>query len=72
MAIIKPDAMSPTAIEHIMSIITKSRFKILEKKKIWLSKEVVGEFYKEHEGQSFYESLKTYLSAYVSLQRLTL
>ena len=63
LAIIKPDAMNPTAIEHILSIISKNRFKIEEKKKLWLSKEVVGEFYKEHEGQSFYESLKTYLSS---------
>ena len=63
LAIIKPDAMSPTAIEHIMSIIKKNRFKILGKKKLWLSKEIVTEFYKEHEGQSFFESLKSYLSA---------
>jgi nucleoside diphosphate kinase len=55
--------MSPTAIEHIMAIISKNRFKIVEKKKLWLSKEVVGEFYKEHQGQSFFESLKTYLSS---------
>lgn len=63
LAIIKPDAMSPSAIEHIFEVIKKNRFQVIEKKKIWMSKELVAQFYKEHEGQTFFASLLTYLSA---------
>jgi len=62
LAIIKPDAMYPSAIEQIFEIIKKNRFEIVTKKKTWLSPQLVAEFYKEHEGQSFFPSLVTYLS----------
>jgi nucleoside diphosphate kinase len=63
LAIIKPDAMHPSAIEQILGIIKRSRFQILDKRKIWMSKELVAEFYKEHAGQSFFSALLSYLSA---------
>jgi nucleoside diphosphate kinase len=63
LAIIKPDAMFPSAVEKIMDVIKRNRFQIVDKKKIWMDKELVAEFYKEHEGQPFFQSLITYLSS---------
>jgi nucleoside diphosphate kinase len=63
LAIIKPDAMNPTAIEQILEIVRRNRFEIVEKRKIWMSKELVAEFYSEHEGQPFFPALLAYLSA---------
>ena len=41
LAIIKPDAMAPSAIEHILAVIKKNHFKIVEKKKLWLSIKII-------------------------------
>jgi UPF0288 family protein (methanogenesis marker protein 3) len=65
LAIIKPDAMSPSAIEQILEVIKKNRFQIVQRKKTWMTAEMVSEFYKEHEGQSFFPALVAYLSRYI-------
>ena len=63
LAIVKPDAMSPSSVEQILEIIKKNRFEIVQKRKIWMSKEIVSEFYNEHQGQPFFPALLSYLSS---------
>jgi nucleoside diphosphate kinase len=63
LAIIKPDAMIPTIIDQILSMIKWNRFHIVEQKKIWLTKEEAEVFYQEHKGRPFFETLVDFLSS---------
>ncbi|KAJ3271032.1 thioredoxin domain-containing protein 6 [Terramyces sp. JEL0728] len=62
-ALIKPDAMIPAMIEGILEQIRVKRFSIVKKKKVWMTPEVVEEFYKEHVNQPFFKSLVTYFTS---------
>ncbi|KAI8895584.1 nucleoside diphosphate kinase [Globomyces pollinis-pini] len=66
-ALIKPDAMSPKHVEGIMDHIRTNRFTVVKKKKVWMTTEIVEEFYKEHKEKSFFPALVTYFTSGPSL-----
>ena len=63
LSIIKPDAVERNLIEEIKSIFTKNGLKIINSKKIHISKEEAAEFYKVHQSKPFYNDLCAYLSS---------
>ena len=63
LSIIKPDAMERNLSEEIKSIFVRNNLKILDSKKISLTKEEAAEFYKVHQSKPFYEKLCEYLSS---------
>ena len=63
LSIIKPDAVERNLTEDIKSIFEKNNLKIINSKKIHISKEEASEFYKVHQSKPFYSDLCTYLSS---------
>jgi len=63
LSIIKPDAVERNLTEEIKSIFTKNGLKIINSKKIHISKEEAAEFYKVHQSKTFYNDLCAYLSS---------
>ena len=63
LSIIKPDAVERNLTEEIKSIFTKNGLKIINSKKIHISKEEAAEFYKVHQSKPFYNDLCAYLSS---------
>jgi|TARA_B110000285_G_scaffold206367_1_gene244869 nucleoside-diphosphate kinase len=63
LSIIKPDAFERNLKEDIKSIFEKNSLKILNSKKIHISKEEAMEFYQVHQSKPFYDDLCTYLSS---------
>jgi nucleoside-diphosphate kinase len=63
LSIIKPDAEERNLAEDIKKIFIANNLKILNSKKIHMSKEEASEFYKVHQAKPFYDDLCTYLSS---------
>jgi len=63
LSIIKPDAVERNLTEEIKKIFIENNLKILNSKKIHISKEEAFEFYKVHQAKPFYNDLCTYLSS---------
>ena len=63
LSIVKPDAVERNLTENIKNIFTEYQLKIVQEKKIQLSKEEAAEFYKVHQTKPFYERLCNYLSS---------
>ena len=63
LSIIKPDAVERNLIENIKNIFLENQLKIVQEKKIQISKEEAAEFYKVHQTKPFYERLCNYLSS---------
>ena len=63
LSIIKPDAVERNLIENIKKIFNENNLKILNSKKIHISKEEALEFYKVHQAKPFYNDLCAYLSS---------
>ena len=63
LSIIKPDAVERNLTEDIKKIFIKNNLKILNSKKIHISKEEASEFYKVHQSKPFYNDLCAYLSS---------
>tara|TARA_Y100001970_G_scaffold232658_1_gene289697 strand:+ start:106 stop:516 length:411 start_codon:yes stop_codon:yes gene_type:complete len=63
LSIIKPDAVERNLTENIKNIFLENQFKIVQEKKIQISKEEAAEFYKVHQTKPFYERLCNYLSS---------
>ena len=63
LSIIKPDAVERNLTEDIKKIFIENNLKILNSKKIHISKEEASEFYKVHQAKPFYNDLCTYLSS---------
>ena len=63
LSIIKPDAVERNLVEDIKNIFTNNNLKILNSKKIHISKEEAAEFYKVHQAKPFYNDLCAYLSS---------
>jgi len=57
LSIIKPDAFERNLTEDIKSIFEKNSLKILNSKKIHISKEEAMEFYQVHQSKPFYDDL---------------
>ena len=63
LSIIKPDAVERNLIEDIKKIFIKNNLKIVNSKKIHITKEEAFEFYKVHQAKPFYNDLCAYLSS---------
>ena len=63
LSIIKPDAVERNLIEKIKSIFIKNNLKIMDNKKIHITKDEAAEFYKVHQSKPFYNDLCDYLSS---------
>ena len=63
LSIIKPDAVERNLQDQIKNEFKNHGFKILEEKKIHISKEEAEMFYKVHESKPFYNDLCVYLSS---------
>jgi len=63
LSIIKPDAVERNLTEDIKIIFKKNNLKILNSKKIHISKEEASEFYKVHQSKPFYSDLCAYLAS---------
>ena len=63
LSIIKPDAVERNLDSKIKSFFEKNDLKILQSKKVKISKEEAYEFYKVHQTKSFYNELCNYLSS---------
>ena len=63
LSIIKPDAVERNLEEKIKSFFEKNNLKILNSKKVKITKEEAAEFYKVHQTKPFYEDLCNYLSS---------
>ena len=63
LSIIKPDAVERNLDSKIKSYFEKNDLKILQSKKVKISKEEAYEFYKVHQTKPFYNELCNYLSS---------
>ncbi|KAL1923750.1 uncharacterized protein VTP21DRAFT_8730 [Calcarisporiella thermophila] len=63
LALIKPDAYSVGRKDEILKMIKENGFEIVSEKELTLTLEQTREFYKEHEGKAFYETLTTWMSS---------
>jgi len=63
LSIIKPDSVKRGIEESIKKIFVDNNLKIVEEKKIIISKTEAEEFYKVHQSKSFYNDLCNYLSS---------
>ena len=63
LSIIKPDAVERNLAEDIKKIFLKNNLKIIENKKIHITKDEAAEFYKVHQSKPFYNDLCLYLSS---------
>ncbi len=63
LSIIKPDAVERNLTQEIQNIFSKNNLKIVESKKIHITKEEAAEFYKVHQSKQFYSDLCSYLSS---------
>ena len=63
LSIIKPDAVERNLVEDIKTIFEKKNLKVLDSKKIHITKEEAADFYKVHQSKPFYNDLCTYLSS---------
>ena len=63
LSIIKPDAVERNLEDKIKSFFEKNSLKILNSKKVKITKEEASEFYKVHQTKPFYDKLCNYLSS---------
>ena len=63
LSIIKPDAIERNLSDKIKSIFSKNNLRIIETKKLQISKDEAAEFYKVHQSKPFYDQLCNYLSS---------
>ena len=63
LSIIKPDAVERNLGYEIKAIFEKNNLKVVNNKKMHISKEEASDFYKVHQSKPFYDDLCTYLSS---------
>ena len=63
LSIIKPDAIERNLSDKIKSIFSKNNLRIVETKKLQISKDEAAEFYKVHQSKPFYNDLCAYLAS---------
>ena len=63
LSIIKPDAVERNLIDKIKSIFEDQKLKIIDSKKIQITKDEAAEFYKVHQSKPFYKDLCAYLAS---------
>ena len=63
LSIIKPDAVKRDLTGKIISMFEEKGLRVIAQKKIWLSKEQAGSFYKIHRDKPFFEELCEFMSS---------
>jgi len=63
LSIIKPDAVERNLDSKIKSFFENNKLKIINSKKVKITKEEASEFYKVHQTKPFYNDLCSYLSS---------
>ena len=63
LSIIKPDAVERNLTEEIKQIFLSNGFKIIEEKKIKITKNEAEQFYQVHQTKPFFNDLCSYLSS---------
>lgn len=63
LAIIKPDAVGAGFVDAIISHIEKNDFKIVEQKRVRLTKEEAQGFYAEHKERPFFDDLVEFMTS---------
>ena len=63
LSIIKPDAVERNLVDKIKSIFKEQGLKIIDSKKIQITKDEAAEFYKVHQSKPFYNDLCAYLAS---------
>ena len=63
LSIIKPDAVERNLENKIKNFFSNNNLRIVDSKKIQITKEEAEEFYKVHQSKSFYNDLCSYLSS---------
>jgi nucleoside-diphosphate kinase len=63
LSIIKPDAVERNLVDDIRVFFEKNNLKVLDSKKIHITKEEAADFYKVHQSKPFYDDLCNYLSS---------
>ena len=63
LSIIKPDAVKKNVIGEIISRFESNGLKLVAAKLIHLNDELASGFYAEHEGRSFFEDLKKFMTS---------
>jgi len=63
LSIVKPDAVERNLGDEIKNIFTKNNLKVIDNKKIHITKEEAADFYKIHQSKPFYNELCLYLSS---------
>ena len=63
LSIIKPDAVERNLGDKIKAIFEKNNLKVVNNKKMHISKEEASDFYKVHQSKPFYDDLCAYLSS---------
>ncbi|KAJ3389349.1 Thioredoxin domain-containing protein 3 [Entophlyctis sp. JEL0112] len=62
LALLKPDSMTPSIIDDVISTLYHHRFEVPHVKKLWLSRSQAAELYRECEGKEHFERLVEYMS----------
>ena len=60
--LIKPDAIERNLTGRIISRVEEAGLKVLDKKKVFFTKEMTEQFYGEHKGEEFYNRLINYMA----------
>ena len=63
LSIVKPDAVERNLENRIKSFFKEKNLKILKSKKVHITTDEAGEFYKIHQTKPFYQDLCNYLSS---------
>ena len=63
LSIIKPDAVKRDLTGKIIAMFEEKGLRVIAQKKIWLSKEQAGSFYKIHRDKPFFEELCEFMSS---------
>ena len=63
LSIIKPDAVERNLENNIKNLFSNNSLRIVDSKKIQITKEEAEEFYKVHQSKPFYNDLCSYLSS---------
>ena len=63
LSIIKPDAVERNLENNIKNFFSNNSLRIIDSKKIQITKEEAEEFYKVHQSKPFYNDLCSYLSS---------
>ncbi|KAJ3285254.1 thioredoxin domain-containing protein 6, partial [Borealophlyctis nickersoniae] len=63
LALIKPDAYAAGRKDDILKMVETAGFKVVDGKEVTMTEEMAREFYQEHDGKDFFETLVTWMTS---------